>query len=725
MRSYKNYEPVSFAVDLASKSDQLLKVFQEVNVNSKLQIFNDVLSSTLEVHAPVKSIRICSRPCPYVTSEIKKLMASRDELHRRFNQTRDTDVWQAYKESRNIVKTTLKNAEKDYVRDEVLAHKDNPGSLWKVINNSIPSKEKRTPLYSKDPAILANDFNEFFSSVGRRSAEAAAHIATVNNMDSTSSLEVSSHPLNELHHDDVTNVFTFTPVTCTEVQRVILSMPSNKSPGYDKISMRVIKDCLPVILGPLTDIINSSFITSTFPNAWKLAEVIPLLKEGDHEEPSNNRPLSLLVVASKICERIALQQFSSYLHRHSCLNSHQSGNKKHHSTETLNISVSDALLDAMDKKKLSALILLDLSKAFDSLSHSILLQKLASIGASHNAIDWFKSYLSGRKQAVRIGSSTSTYLNITHGVPQGAILSPLLFCIYLNDLPSVSKTCSIESYVDDSKVLLSFPIKEAANAQRNLEKDLQLIAAWCCKNQLLINAKKTKFLLVGTRQLLNRLPEELTLSFLGQVITPVSSAKDLGVTFDSNLTYDCHINELTSSCMSKLCQINRVKDSFDYHTLQMIISALVMSKLYYCSSVWSNTSIGNIKKLQGVQNFACRIITNTRKFDHITPALKELGWLPIKEHLLYRDSIMSFKCMNGLVPTYLSDMFCRRNTIHNLNTRNNDALQIPMCKTKSGQRSFRYRVVDIWNNLRPEFKQLTSLKAFKKELKKDILNKSY
>ena len=304
--------------------------------------------------------------------------------------------------------------------------------------------------------------------------------------------------------------------------------------------------------------------------------------------PSNNRPLSLLNVASKVCERVVLDQFSSYLMENNCLSPCQSGNRKKHSTETLNISVSDKILEAMDKKKLSALILLDLSKAFDSVSHTILLQKLSRVGASPDTVNWFCSYLSRRSQYVHIGSAVSSLLPITHGVPHGAILSPL-FSIYVNDLPQALQTSNLDSFLDDSKVLLSFLIKDLDQATIHLEEDLARVANWCSTNQLLPNPSKTKFILIGTRQLLQRLPKEMLLTFLGEVIKPVTSASDLGVTLDNHLTFDSHITKVVSSCMSKLCQINRVKSSFDHKMLLLIISSLVMSKLLYCSSVWANT----------------------------------------------------------------------------------------------------------------------------------------
>ena len=195
----------------------------------------------------------------------------------------------------------------------------------------------------------------------------------------------------------------------------------------------------------------------------------------------------------------------------------------------------------MDNKKLSALILIDLSKAFDSISHAILLKKLGDVGASYATVKWFESYLTNRVQKVRIGSSLSVALPITHGVPQGAILSPLLFCIYTNDLPTVTQTCNLNSFVDDSKISFSISVDEISDAKHKLEMDLRLVAEWCCKNTLLINPGKTKFLLVGTRQLLNLLPGNISLNFLNKTIAPVTSITDLRIILDSNLTYNKHI----------------------------------------------------------------------------------------------------------------------------------------------------------------------------------------
>ena len=191
---------------------------------------------------------------------------------------------------------------------------------------------------------------------------------------------------------------------------------------------------------------------------------------------------------------------------------------------------------------------------------------------------------------------------------------------------------------------------------QQINKDLKKIASWCCYNSLLINPEKTKLLVLGTRQMLQKLPADFHVTLLGKKITQSPSARDLGLQVDSILSYDEHVTQTVSSCIGSLCQINRVKHLFDARTLERVINALVFSKLYHCSPVWSNTSKKNISKLQKVQNFACRIITGKRKFDHITPVLRELRWLPVTSFLKYTLGVLAFKCVKGLAPSYL----CRR-----------------------------------------------------------------
>lgn len=252
------------------------------------------------------------------------------------------------------------------------------------------------------------------------------------------------------------------------------------------------------------------------------------------------------------------------------------------------------------------MVLIDVSKALHSLRHPMLLFKLRALGTSTSALAWFKSFLSNRQQTTRVGSSLSTPLLVTHGVQRGSILGPVLFNLYVNDLPNVVKYFEMESYVDDTKSYLWISAKDIKNGLLQVSEDLKLVAQWCCSHSLLINPRKTKLTFFGAPQNICRIPD-ISIEFVGEQLKPVSSCKDLGLVLDPSLSFNEHIGNLTSSLLASLCQLSRVKHLFPKIILHVILNSLIFSKLFYCSTVWSGTSKQNISKLQVIQNFAAWI----------------------------------------------------------------------------------------------------------------------
>ena len=305
-----------------------------------------------------------------------------------------------------------------------------------------------------------------------------------------------------------------------------------------------------------------------------ITEVTCVPKDGDAGNQCNNRPISLLAVSSKVNERLAHRQFVKVLDDNNKLSQFQSGNRKHHSTETALLSVTDNPLKAMDEKKISILVLMNMSKVFDSINH-LLLFKLRGLGVSPSALEWFKSYLKGRYRYVRIGNVVPQPLPVDYGVPQRSILGPALFTVYINDLLIVPKLCQTACYVDDSKLYLKFKTNELCNAVSAVNSDLNEICRWCCHNSLLVNPDKTTLLVIGVPQLLRQLPD-FTITLCGKPISSTPVAKDLGVFLDQCLSYDEHIRKTVASCKNKLIQINK-------ETLLLIINSFVFSELFYCS----------------------------------------------------------------------------------------------------------------------------------------------
>ena len=295
--------------------------------------------------------------------------------------------------------------------------------------------------------------------------------------------------------------------------------------------------------------------------------------------------------------------------------------------------------------------------------------------------------------------------------------------MYVKDSLSDPQHCKSSGYVDDSKVFLSLPPRDITDASNVLNQDLLEISRWCCENSLLINPDKTKLLVIGIPQLLCNLPC-LSITILGKEIEPGSVTRDLDVYIDQTLNNNEHISKLVSSCVHKLVQMNRIKHLLDRKTLLLMINAFVFSKLFYCSTVWGNTSKSNIKKLQLVQNFAGKIVLGLKKFDHISQGLKSLGWLSIEDKLRLNTAVIVHKCLHHRLPINLKDKFVYRSQVHNRQLRSvdNSDPNLPHCRLSTGQRSFAFRGAKVRNLLSLDLKLTPSLRTFKKNVCELVLN---
>ncbi len=489
------------------------------------------------------------------------------------------------------------------------------------------------------------------------------------------------------------------------------------------------KELLPVAEQPLLNIINSSLSLGHVPKPFKLAVIKPLIKKPklDPCELANYRPISNLPFMSKILEKVVSAQLCSFLQKKKDIyEEFQSGFRPRHSTETALVKITNDLLLASDKGCISLLVLLDLSAAFDTIDHDILIDRLQNYtGVRGQALRWFRSYLSDRYHFVYLNGESSQLSPVKYGVPQGSVLGPLLFSLYMLPLGNIIRKygISFHCYADDTQLYISTKPDETSKLSK-LTECVKNIKDWMTSNFLLLNSDKTEILLVGPKNSTQNLLD-YNLQLDGCTVTS-STVKNLGVILDSNLSFENHISNVTKTAFFHLRNISKLRNMLSVSDAEKLVHAFMTSRLDYCNALLGGCPASSINKLQIVQNAAARVLTRSRKYDHITPILQSLHWLPIKFRISYKILLLAYKALNDLAPAYLTNLLSRYNPNRSLRSQNSGLLVVPrIAKSTKGGRTFSYLAPKLWNSLPENVRGSDTLSLFKSRLKTHLFSQAF
>ena len=585
--------------------------------------------------------------------------------------------------------------------------------LFNIAGEIMGSKRKVVLPQVTSERALAEDFQRYFT-------EKISSIRDGLSANSNTAESENAYDFDVPFHG--TCFSKFTTATESEIKQLIFSSQS-KSCELDPIPTDLLKRCIDPLLPVITTIINKSLETSTVPDSFKEAIVRPLLKKPglDKEVFKNYRPVSNLPFISKILEKVVAKQLDTHLGTNKLQDNLQSAYRSCHSTETALLRVHHDIVSALDKNHCVALILLDLSAAFDVIDHTILFRRLAnSFGITGDALLWFKSYMNNRKQRVAIGSETSDSAVLKYGVPQGSVLGPKIYTMFSKPVGEICRrhNISYHCYADDTQIY--FTIKGANHwddCSKKLEDCISEIRSWMKRNMLKLNEDKTEFIVFSPKHRpVSHLDLKLTVGY--DTITAVSTVKNLGVIFDCAMSLENQVNAITKSCYYHLRNIGAIRECLTKDACKTLINALVTSRLDYGNALLYGVNDSLCKRLQKIQNSAARLISRSKKHDHITPVLKDLHWLPVESRPKFKILLFTFKALQELAPAYIQELITVYQPSRCLRSESNFTLTVPRVRsTTYGTRCFTKSAAMLWNDLPMHLKKSSSVSVFKKNLK--------
>lgn len=668
--------------------------------NIAFNAFFQKFDNLFQKYFPEKIIVVTNKieRSPHITPALRNSIKEKHRLERLSHKWPLT-FKEKYKQYRNKLTTVLREAKNNYYKQQLKDNQGDPKSHWKSINsilgkNQITNHNHEIELKPCNLDI-SNKFNDHFLRT-----------------DEHNYIHDSNH-LRYLSNPPAFSMY-LPPTSPTEIEGYLRALKTS-TPGYDDISPKILKHTSTLVSTPLSHIINLSLSAGIFPNRLKKAKVIPIHKSGSKRDINNYRPISILPAFSKIFEKVITTRLIDYLEKKHLLSEYQHGFRANHSTESAIIQFTNNVYKYLEIKHHVVGIFIDLSKAFDSLNHRILLEKLEHYGIRGVPLQLFESYLSNRSQSVYCNGNYSTSKFISKGVPQGSLLGPILFLVYINDIVNASSKFQYTIYADDTNLLLAD--KDVLSLHRSLTTELHFINQWIQINKLKLNISKTNYILFQNRSLDYHLPPVL---LEGEILKNVSHTKFLGVVIDKNLNWNYQINNVYLK-LSRMCgMLYKVRNHLTTEAMLSIYYTLCYPHLIYCVSVWACTWPSFLTKLKIVQNKILRCIFYLGKFESTATVYSEHKLL--KFYSIHKCFLLLFIFKNI---TYQQGTPVFKSLETPYRTRNNSSnLVCPQYRTTLFKYSIFYFGPKLWNSLPNDINTLcnsSSILQFKIKIKKHLL----